>query len=280
MADVGPVPPAERIRFDDPAQVARAIADLPRPLLLGTDVDGTLSVLAATPGQAHLVDGADHALERLQECGVDVAVVSGRTVAELVHHFGMPADAHMIGSHGAEANNTMPRTDAESLLLQRVDEVLAGIAAEHPGALVERKPFASALHVRQCELAVGDRALRSVESAMAELSGVRVLPGDRVQEVMVRYTTKATALADLCRRLRPRSVVFLGDDVSDEHVFAAMAGGPTEIGMAADARTLGVRIGVAQTAASHRLASPHDVVAMLVDLAEMICAAPGPPGND
>ena len=214
MADAGPVPAAERIRFDDPAQVARAIADLPRPLLVGTDVDGTLSVLAATPGQAHLVDGADHALERLQECGVDVAVVSGRTVAELVHHFGMPADAHMIGSHGAEADNTMPRTDAESLLLQRVDEVLMGIAVEHPGALVERKPFASALHVRQCEPAVGDRALRSVEPAMAELSGVRVLPGDRVQEVMVRYTTKATALADLCRRLRPRSVVFLGDDVS------------------------------------------------------------------
>jgi trehalose-6-phosphatase len=50
-------------------------------------------------------------------------------------------------------------------------------------------------------------------------------------------------------------VAFVGDDRTDEEVFAAL--GPTD---------LGVRVGPGDTAASHRLADPQAVLAFLRSL--------------
>jgi trehalose-6-phosphatase len=62
-------------RFDDPSELARIVASLPAPLLLCTDIDGTLSTITQTPGEARLVEGADQALRSLVREGIDVAVV-------------------------------------------------------------------------------------------------------------------------------------------------------------------------------------------------------------
>ena len=71
-------------------------------------------------------------------------------------------------------------------------------------------------------------------------------------------------MADIRRAMRPATVVFVGDDRSDEGVFAGL--GHDDIG---------VKVGPDDTIAPHRLASPAHVVVMLRLLAD--AASSGPP---
>lgn len=252
--------------YDDPEALAGVVIGLPAPLLLCTDIDGTLSDITQRPGDARLLTGADQALRALARSGVDVAVVSGRPMAELVRQFELPRTLHLVGSHGVEIDQGSPRSEQESERLDRVDAVLDEIAARHEGAEVERKPFASALHVRRCQPDVADEALRAARTAIAAINGVHVLEGHRVFEVVVRDTTKADALVELRRRLDPASIVFIGDDQSDELVFASFV----ELSADTPDRYIGVKVGSGESLANHRLRSPDDVVVLLQSLVELI----------
>ena len=251
-------------QYDEPKVLADEVAALPAPLLLCTDIDGTLSAIAETPGDARLAEGADHALRALASAGIEVAVVSGRPMADLVRQFQLPRTLHLVGSHGVEFDQSAPRTEHESELLARVDRILADVAGRHEGSVVERKPFGSALHVRQSSPAVGDAALQEAAAAVDAIDGVYVLLGHKVYEVVVRQMTKVGAVQELRRRVDPASVVFIGDDQSDEMVFASFAdAAPRD-------RTLGVKVGTGDSVATHRLRAPDDVVTFLQSLVRLL----------
>jgi trehalose 6-phosphate phosphatase len=254
-------------RYDDPRGLAAVVAALPAPLLLCTDIDGTLSTIAARPAEARLLAGAADALRALSRAGLDVAVVSGRSMAELVRQFELPRTLHLVGSHGVELEQSTPRTEHEGELLDRVDAILADIVARHPGSALERKPFGSALHVRQCTAADADDALRAAHAAIDGIEGVLALPGHGVYEVVVRETTKVHALDELRARLDPASVVFVGDDHSDELVFASFVPGGSH---AQAVPTIGVKVGVEPSVAAHRLRSPDDVLTFIHALVELV----------
>lgn len=253
-------------RYDEPQLLAEAVAALPAPLLLCTDIDGTLSVIAETPGEATLAVGAHEALRALARAGIDIAVVSGRPMADLVRQFQLPRTLHLVGSHGVEFDQGQPRTEHESELLNRVDLILTDVASRHQGAVVERKPFGSALHVRQSPSAVGEVALREAQTAIEAIDGVYVLPGHMVLEVVVRQMTKVGAIEELRRRVDPASVVFIGDDHSDEMVFVSFAEAQAD----ARDRTLGVKVGTDDSVATHRLRTPHDVVRFFQALVRLL----------
>jgi trehalose 6-phosphate phosphatase len=255
-------------KFDDPGVLAGEVLSLPAPLLLCTDIDGTLSTIAQRPGDARLLPGADQALRALAAAGIEVAVVSGRPIAELVRQFDLPRTLHLVGSHGVEIDQGAQRTEHESELLDRVDAVLDEIAARHDGAEVERKPFASALHVRRSQPDVADDAIRAAREAIEPIEGVHALVGHSVYEVVVRSMTKVDALAELRRRIDPASVVFIGDDQSDELVFASFAAlTPDERD-----RVVGVKVGPGASVASRRLRKPEDVVVFLQALVQLVTA--------
>jgi trehalose 6-phosphate phosphatase len=253
-------------RFDEPAAVAEAVLSLPAPLLLCTDIDGTLSNIASRPSEARLVAGADHALRALSRTGVEVAVVSGRSMAELIRQFELPRTLHLVGSHGVEWEQSTPRTEHETELLDRVDAALDQIAGQHPGAEVERKPFASALHVRLCTPAEAADALQAAHGAIDPIDGVNVIEGHMVYEVALRAMTKVDALHHLRTRIDPASVVYVGDDQSDELVFESFAA----LGPDARERTLGIKVGPGHTSATYRLRTPDEVVAFLQSLIGLI----------
>jgi trehalose-phosphatase len=253
-------------RYDEPAALADVVAAMPAPLLLCTDIDGTLSTITPRPAEARLVAGADDALRALVRAGIDVAVISGRPMAELVRQFRLPRTLHLVGSHGVEFEQSTPRTEHESELLDRVDVILGDIAARHEGTEVERKPFASALHVRRSDHHVGNDALREAHAAIDAIDGVHVLPGHQVYEVVVRDMTKVDALAELRRRVDPSSVVFVGDDQSDELVFASFV----QLNEDARDRVLGIKVGAGDSVAAHRLRSPEDTVQFLQSLVALI----------
>jgi trehalose-phosphatase len=251
------------LRYDDPAALAERVAALDRPVLIATDVDGTLAPIAATPESAQLLPGALAALSAIRRAGHVVAVVSGRPVHDLRAHFLMPDDFHLVGSHGAEHGGALDevaaRTAHEAAVLAAVDDIVERVARTAPGSRVEHKPFAIALHVRRCEPEVGDHALSLLEAELDGAKAVTLLPGHRVLEVSVRPTSKCLAVQDLCTRTGAASVLFVGDDHSDEAVFASL--GHTD---------LAVKVGDEATVAQHRLAAPADVVAMFARLADLL----------
>lgn len=247
---------SESETFHEPVDVAEAILECGRPLLLATDVDGTLSPIAGRPGQARLApDALSALLELAGRADIEVAVVSGRPLGELVGQFGFPPTLHLVGSHGAEIEHGEPLDDAERGLM---DDVVAGltiIADAVADARLERKPYAAALHVRGATPDDASRALAAARVRFAGDARVHVHEGHQVYEVAVRHTTKGTALATLRHRLRPAAVAFFGDDRSDETAIA-------QLGI----DDVGVKIGPGPTAARWRLGTPADVVDVLVRL--------------
>jgi trehalose-phosphatase len=246
-----------------PTELAALVDALRRPLLIALDVDGVLAPIVEHADEARLLDGIDALLDELSAAaGVHVAVVSGRAVADLGRRFGFAAGIEVIGSHGLERRGAPAITLAphESSLLERVGE-LAAVAARRagPGAWVEHKPASAVLHVRAADPRSGAAALDSLADAAARLAGVHVTPGSAVVEVLVRRGDKAKAITAVAAELTARSIVFVGDDVTDEQAF---------IRLGATACT--VRVGNGMTAAQHRLADPLAVRGWLAALADRL----------
>jgi len=102
---------------------------------------------------------------------------------------------------------------------------LAAIAQLSPGILLEDKGYSLALHYRLAPHA--EKAIYDAVSAIrADLPNapMEVLPGKSVCEIKHSGFTKATGVRELMNQapFKGRRPVFLGDDVTDETVFAIM----------------------------------------------------------
>ncbi|MBP7148259.1 MAG: trehalose-phosphatase [Acidobacteria bacterium] len=263
----------------DPRALARRVAaaaarpGAARTLLL--DLDGTLAPLVAAPEQARVFPGALAALGSLDAAGWRVVVISGRPWRD-ARALVPVAGVTVFGSHGAEDENGTLVVDRAGLDA-RIDE-LAGaagrLAAAFPGVLVERKPAGIALHHRALAPALRGAWLdrRDAWAGGLDLAGLVRTPGDCVLELRAAGPDKGS----VARRYLPRppagvadeSLVALGDDVTDEDMFRAVAGAG-----------LAIRVGPAGRAslARYRLESPHEVRRFLeaLEVSSARCASPG-----
>ena len=243
-------------------------------LLVACDFDGTLAPIVPHPDQARILPRAEQALSVLQNApGVDVAIVSGRSIADL-RATGLRTDGRILsGSHGAElaglpGDTQVPtasatRTPDEDLRYERVRELFERHAAGRPGAWVEQKPFGLVLHGRGVAEVDAAEAMLAAAAAEAEdlreqLGGLRLRGGKLVTEASVRDTDKGVALHTIRTALPEGSAVMIGDDDTDEDAFRALGSGDAAI-----------RVGTAPSVAEFRVADPEEVAAMLARLAEL-----------
>jgi trehalose-phosphatase len=245
--------------YDDPVDIARRVAACPRPMLVGLDVDGVLAPIVDHADDAALLAGMGEAVSAVAAVDeLHVAVVSGRSLAGLAQ-FGFGDDVEMIGSHGMETrdHSMEPLAVDERTLLADLDGA-AVAAAERAGAgaWVERKPASVVLHVRQADDSSGAIALRELADVARRFDGATVKPGSGVLEAFARHTDKGSALGELGRRLGVATTVFVGDDLTDEEAFARL--GTDDVA---------IKVGDADTIASHRLRDPAAVLAFLQALA-------------
>lgn len=247
---------------DDPLTVATVAATLPRPLLVGLDVDGVLAPIAGHADDAHLLPEMGAAVAALATL-TPVAVVSGRSVADLAR-FGFPESVEVIGSHGMEWR-TGPELELAANEQARLDQLTAlaedAAARVGHGAWVERKPAGVVLHVRRTP---EERAASAVDDLLRRATGVHgahIKLGHDVIELLARTTSKAEAIADLRAAHRVAAVVFVGDDRTDEEVFATLGDADCS-----------VRVGPGPTAARYRLADPHEVLTFLSALHRALTA--------
>ncbi|MGD9845385.1 MAG: trehalose-phosphatase [Variibacter sp.] len=200
----------------------------PKTIAVLLDVDGTLIELAATPQAVHVPPSLKHTLAVLRDLlGGALALVSGRPLADLDNIFD-PLRVALVGGHGAETR-LRPRGEVERTRIPPMDDRLRrrliAIAAGTEGVLAEDKGYSLALHYRlapQAERYVHDEILRAC-AAFPDVPA-EVLPGKSMFEVKPPAFNKGMAVRELMRKepFAGRRPIFLGDDVTDESVFAVL----------------------------------------------------------
>ena len=212
-----------------PSAVDRCLVVLSHePAGLLTDVDGTVSQIAPTPEQAVVAQPARDALNRL--CGhlALVGVVTGRSAAAGESLVKVPGLIY-VGNHGLERSrgdvvwhhpDAVASSDSVRQALVELGDVArdAGLA---DGVVVEDKRLSGSVHYR---LTPDPEAARSVllpaALAAAARNGLRVTEGRMVIELRpLVQINKGTAVADLIAEHGLRSMVFLGDDITDVDAF-------------------------------------------------------------
>src|SRR5215472_19204054 len=191
------------------------------------DIDGTLLELMPTPREVRVPPGLAKTLKGLMERTAGaLALVSGRSLPDVDRIFA-PDQFPAVGGHGAEMRLSSGDAVA-SHALPLDDELkrrLAAIAELSPGILLEDKGYSLALHYRLAPHA--EKAIyEAVSLIRADLPNapIEVLPGKCVCEIKHSGFTKASGVRELLTHepFKGRRPLFIGDDVTDESVFAIM----------------------------------------------------------
>ncbi|PTL82122.1 bifunctional alpha,alpha-trehalose-phosphate synthase (UDP-forming)/trehalose-phosphatase [Vitiosangium sp. GDMCC 1.1324] len=247
----------------EPAGAEAALARMREAghLLLLIDYDGTLVPFAARPElatpDAELLD----LLQRLAtRRDTRVHIVSGRTKETLETWFGgLPVGLHAEHGLWSHLGPGEPWTSLNGVTTDwknLVRPVLEAFAARVPGAFVEEKSASLAWHYRQVDRVFGARQARELRLHLGEVFAqgpLEVLPGDKVVEVRARGVDKGRVVRLVTEGLAPGTlVVAIGDDRTDEDLFAALPEG-----------SLAIHAGGKASRARYRVMGPDEVRKLL-----------------
>ena len=216
-----------------------------RHLLLLTDFDGTLAELAPTPDAAVVSDDVRAEIEKLATLdSITVGVVSGRRLDDVSRRVG-PSAEFAAGLHGLEI--TGPGVQFHHYALDSVEPVIDRLARETrrqlawcPDYYLENKTFALTCHVRRTPPGLAERALEEFEALAEpylEARVLKLLTGAKAIELLPAVDWhKGRAVGWIRDRVSPRidspvSVIYLGDDRTDEDAFTALADDDAAIGV-------------------------------------------------
>lgn len=246
------------------------LAETRRPAVL-LDFDGTLSEIVSDPAAATLIPGARAMLETLAtRC--PVAVVSGRSLADIADRVGVPGIWY-AGSHGFEVLSPEGDRHENEVGLEAV-RVLAGALVElHTrlgaiaGVLIEDKRFSVAVHYRNV---VADRADEVVAAVrmVGQRNNLRITGGRKVVELRPDADWgKGRTIEWILDRIDGRELllpIYIGDDLTDEDAFDALR--HKGIGIAVRNSESGDR----RSAARFALDDPEAVCRFLTRLSEQL----------
>ena len=192
------------------------------------DVDGTILDIATTPTGVvvpeTLLTTLKHLLAKADGC---VAFVSGRTIENLDSLFS-PLVLPAVGGHGAEMRLDPHATKmrrSPTLLTETLRRQLHMLAAVDPRILFEDKTYSIALHYR---LAMHQETFLKTKiaaiTAAEPYRNLEILLGKAVIEIKSARYSKGTAVRELMSHppFAGRTPVFIGDDTTDESVFAIL----------------------------------------------------------
>ena len=221
-------------------------------VLLALDFDGTLAAIAARPGEAVMRPRTRKLVEQAASLYPTV-IISGRAKSDLRRKVGASAVIELIGNHGAEVWH-QPRPSSAQLRGWRhaLEQAIAGMS----GVWIEDKGLSLAVHYRQSRQ---KRRARQAALRVAErFAGARVLPGKQAINILPADAPhKGIAIQRAAARLGCDTAIYLGDDETDEDVFAISEQG----------RVLAIRVGRSvRSSARYFVDSQGDVDAFLAAL--------------
>lgn len=202
------------------------------PLVVMLDVDGTLAPIAPVFDQARVPLETQRAVASLlQRPNVHVALVTGRGAAVARRMVGV-SNVWVVGNHGFEIQGPNGEDIADPSVTSYREVIATAVARLRPlinamqGVIIEDKTLTLSVHWRLADPAIVPR-LREVVDVTAASLGLRVTEGKRIFEVKPpALIDKGTAVLALAERLTDgqgdASIVFAGDDVTDEDAIRAL----------------------------------------------------------
>lgn len=222
------------------------------------DFDGTLAPIVTDPDAAGLPETIRQRLQRLQTLA-PVAVLTGRSLTDIHQRAGFKAD-YLIGNHGMEG---LPGWEVRA---QQFADVCrgwhAGIASAirneelfEPGVQLEDKKYSLSVHYRQVHnTQLAESRLTALFDTLVPKA--RIIGGKFVYNLMPPGAVdKGWALQELMGLTGASSVIYVGDDVTDEDVFRLQR-----------PDLLSVRVGHSDTSAAQFCIDGHEDMPGFLDM--------------
>jgi trehalose 6-phosphate phosphatase len=208
----------------------RAAAEAPHAAALFCDIDGTISPIAPTPGEAHVPEPFRELLARLVTRLGLVAFVTGRSLEDGRRMIPVEGAAY-VGTHGLEtmapdgAVSSDPQAERYVRTIREVREATQrDLDCDALGIVLEDKRTVLAIHYRLAGDAAATRhqiLQRVIEPARA--LGLAIATGHYLFEIRPPLPfTKGSAVRHLLTAGEYYSALGCGDDLTDVTMFAAV----------------------------------------------------------
>ncbi|MFP3879826.1 MAG: trehalose-phosphatase, partial [Dehalococcoidia bacterium] len=233
------------------------------------DYDGTLTPIVEDPKKAMLPDRIRKVIRRLTE-HYSVAIISGRDLDDVQKMVGI-SDIAYAGSHGFDIVGPGGKYRNQEMgkqflsMLEDAERELRKAVKDTPGAKVEHKRFAIALHYRQVESTRVNTLQQRFDDILSHYPELRKGTGKKVMELRPDVAwDKGKALQYLLEALYTDSgrilPLYIGDDTTDEDAFRAISDRGIAIVVGSEKRS---------TAAHYKLKDPEEVTKFLQHLATL-----------
>ena len=230
------------------------------------DYDGTLVPICSDPKRALIAKPIADLLSALQDKGIEVVVISGRSRKFLWQQL-KHQDIRIVAEHGAEYYD---RESWRMLVNTPIDSwfYLALHIMHHygrlvPGSSVEVKKYSICWHYRNSPVFYSDYQARKLteelDFGLASFP-VQISSGKKIVEVKAMEADKGKFFNWFSQNIldnRDIPIVALGDDVTDEDLFIALR--PDDIS---------IKVGMEGTKARYRLREQQEVATFLRAIAE------------
>lgn len=212
------------------------------------DIDGTLADFTLKPQDSVVPQTTLLLLQRIQNCGVKIAVVTGRSLAE-ARQMLSPIQLPIAATHGLEIaladikdrgnnnsfhNNSNDKKDSnsaknnviqvDSAELMAIKQAITQSCLSYADFTIEDKPYSVALHYRQ-DPSLADIAYSIMSDTLKNHSNWILKQGKFVWEAMPKGVDKGSAILTLLNKMQTDSElcpIFIGDDITDEAGFRAV----------------------------------------------------------
>lgn len=191
--------------------------------LFAFDFDGTLSKIVKNPEEAKISKATLKLIHELGEL-VPIAIISGRSLADLNKKFD-PSPGFLVGNHGLEGvhsggNKLEVFRDACEKWKDHLNRALEIDGRIFDGIEIEDKIYSIAVHYRKSRSKKNAKSL--ILNSLSELTpSARIILGKCVVNVVPTGAPhKGVALLELMLKADTKAAFYIGDDDTDEDVFA------------------------------------------------------------
>lgn len=220
-------------------------------VLLAFDYDGTLAPIVRDPERAAMRDSTRGLLVEVAK-RYPCIVISGRSRPDVGRWLSGVPLRQVVGNHGIEPwQATRPLMDEVSRCAPLLGKCLASLKGVH----IEDKSFSISVHYRRSR--EKRKALAAILEAARGLGPVRVIGGKQVVNILPEGAPhKGMALEKERERLGCDTAIYVGDDQTDEDVFALDQPG----------RLLSIRVGARKASLAPYYVRNQAAVDVLLDV--------------
>ncbi len=245
------------------------------------DIDGTLAEFTLDPKDSFIPDSTLTLLQNLQNYGVNIAVVTGRSLIEakkmlsplqlpIAATHGLEIDFHTTSSGSVDHEPNTIVTPVNLVELAAIRESAIQSCASIDELSIEHKPYSVALHYRQ-NPALADIAYNIMAAILVNYPNWQLKQGKYVWELMPKGIDKGSAILTLLNNLQNSNAIyplFIGDDSTDEAGFAAVQGDryPASTVLEKKSQTMigmGIKVGNQPTGAQFYVRDIREVTVLL-----------------